>query len=73
MKTQTQKNPLATIFFVFGALHIYSMLQSDRRNSFEIISKGIKIFRPVLVQIFIIICLGTTFIEAVEILETSLH
>jgi len=73
-KAKTEENPLAAIFFVFGALHAYNSVKADKRSTFEIISKGIKIVSPVLVvQLFVSICIGTTFIEAIEILETTLH
>ncbi|MDJ0719927.1 MAG: hypothetical protein QNJ54_37865 [Prochloraceae cyanobacterium] len=71
INTQNKPNPLAAILFVFGALHAYNLVKNNKTSSFYLIKKGIKIFSPLLLKIFISICIGTTFIEAIEILETS--
>jgi len=71
--TQPAQNPLATIFFIFGALHVYSAVKSKKRNNLQPLEMGLKIVRPVLIRILGVALLGTTFVEAMEILEISLH
>ena len=71
--TQPQPNPLGVIFFIFGALHIYSLLRNKNRKKFQQkIGTGSEIFRPVWRKILAVVLFGTTCLEAIEILETSL-
>ena len=71
--TQPVQNPLATIFFIFGALHVYSLVKSNKTNNWQVLKMGLKIFSPVLRTILLVFLFGTTFVEAIEILEISLH
>jgi len=71
---KSQENPLAAILFVLGALHAYNSVKADRRSTFEMLRSGIKIVSPILImQLFVTICIGIVSLEAIEILETTLH
>ena len=70
--TQPGQNPLATILFIFGSLHVYSLVKSNKINR-PVLKMVIKIFRPVLRTILLVFLFSTTFVEAIKILESSLH
>jgi len=80
MKTQQspqifrpRENPLTAIFFVFGAIHAYNSVKTDRRNGFEIFRSAIKVHSPILLlQLFISVCIAIIAIEAIQILQTTL-
>ncbi len=60
MNTQKELNFLAAILFVFGALHAYNLVKNNKISSFYLVKKGIQIFNPLLLRIFITFGLGTT-------------
>lgn len=71
--TQPKHNSLATIFFIFGALHIYSLLRTKKTNNSQLLETGMKIFSPVWGKILAFVIFGTTFVEAIEILPIPLR
>lgn len=66
--TQSQQNPLASIFFIFGALHIYSSIKADRRSNWKLFKTSIQFFAPLFLLILSACLLGTALVEAIEIL-----
>lgn len=63
------KNSLAAIFFVFGALHIYSTLVSEKKNYFQLFKIAIGMFKPLLPSVSIAFCLSLIFVRAIELLQ----
>ena len=71
--TYLEPHPLAAILFIFGALNAYSALRSYKRNTQAFFQKRIEIFSSLMLRLFIIIGIGTTLLEGLEILETNWH
>ena len=69
---QPQQNPLATIFFIFGALHAYSSVKTDRRNNWQLVKTGMQILTPVFLLTLTVFLLGTALVEGIEILVMGL-
>jgi len=63
---QPQQNPLAAIFFICGALHVYTAIKTKKRNNFQLLEIAVKMFAPLLKKILVGILFGTVFVEAIS-------
>ncbi len=65
----TPNSPLASIFFVFGMLHIYGLIKAKKNNYFQIIKIFLRTLNPILTPISMGFCLSFILIEALELLH----
>lgn len=66
-RSSSGKNSLATIFFVFEALHIYSLIKSGQTKYFQFGLRKVKIGNNLVAFISMGFCLSFICVEVIQL------